>query len=211
MNKKDKRRIPTSKEFTKDRKVDAQVYSKLQIKSNWNSELKEEERYIYKNDFSFEMVAQELKMNPKVFGRKMKYLEKAKLIIKRQDAEGKTIYYLPKVFDYYILIEAELLRVLTNSTNSNTIKLYCIYRSFNDMYKKPCIVNQQNLCEMVGLSKRSEEIVKDINICLEALGLITIEKTYINDSNKTKCNLSVKTVPYKQSTIYAKLNKRQKK
>ena len=184
-----------------DKKIDYKTYGKIQVESYWNMEKKERHRYIYENGISFSEWAKDLGISRQTVSKNFKYFVKCGLIKRIKDRSGKICYLIPNGFNFYLKIEEKLLRIMSRSLSSNAIKVYLVYRSFNDHYGKPCTLSKKDVLERIGLNTKSnnnEDILTDINKTLETLGLIEITKIIVNDENgKVKKNLSIKTLPYK--------------
>lgn len=194
----EKRMIPLTDEFMKDKKLYDKVWGYLQSISYLT---KDNQRIVYKTKQStstaiHKAVAVEIGKTPK---GNPKYDISAKTIdntlklykalgmvtdgiAKDKDGIEVKVYFLSQKFERYKLIPLDTLRILLNATNNNTIKVY-VY--LLDRYEYKALTKEKynftlkELCGAIGYSEdRGREIVKDILFVLQKLGLIEYRETY---------------------------------
>lgn len=206
-----KRYIPTDSIVFANKNLDMKVYSSLQEKSNWSTG--ENHRYIDISKIKMKPWADELscgsdKITRQTLKKRLDYLIKAK-VVKRKKINDVEYYILPQDFKFCIYIDNKLLRFMTNTLNSNTIKVYLIYRSYTNTYGC-CKLTQEKILEKIGLcskSNRNKVMISDINTLLRKLDLIYVYKDYKNTSSAVKTPLTIVTLDERESLIKNKLIK----
>lgn len=182
-----------------NKKIDYKTYSLVQCESYRNSVDNETHRYLYEKDISFKKWSEQNGFSRNTVSKNFKYLVECGLIKKIEDKYGQICYLVPSGFERFIFVEEKLLRILSRSLSSNALKVYFVYRGFNDFYKKPCSITIRSILNRIGLSSKSgknEQVIRDINRSLEAMGLIKINKLLIQEDGKIINRLEITTIPY---------------
>lgn len=201
MNNEQNRIIPLTDNFMKDQKIYDKVWSYLQTISYLT---KDKKRIVYKNkDSSYAAIHRAIAIETgKTKSGRIKYdissqtvSNTMKLYIKlgmieegkEKDKYGKTVdvYILKQDFETFQYVPMETLRILINTVNFNTIKVYAYLLDKYEWKKKTkekYIFTLKELAESIGYSdQRGTPIVKDIIFVLSKIGLIEYKQTYNNE------------------------------
>ena len=204
-------RIMPTGDILKLKKVDYQVYAWLQANCLWGSTFANEKKkqhddwgYIYKDSCSSRYIAQFLdKCSFNTVARALKSLEELGLIVSSYDNKGDEVYILPRPenikannVNYYVLIPAPLLRFLSNFTNKDTIKFYCMIRRFTEEQFRLTgeygwwYESLSDMATRIGLGKGPKINMKvaDMIRGLEKLDLITVKRKEYKKDGKLICS-----------------------
>lgn len=201
---KNSRIIPTTKEILEDKKLSIGIYTKLQIESRHNDV--DIHRYIYGDEINVTQWAKELKLSRPTFNKGLKYLIETG-IIRRFEIEGRKGYKICNKFEKFLLFDREFLNALLNIGSNNLIKVYFVYYKYSMVYGS-CKLTQENILKEIGYSSVSENnkrMVKDINLALEKLGLIEIERICKREQGSTKTLLVVSAPIYYDTSYYKEM------
>lgn len=194
----EKRMIPLTDEFMKEKKLYDKVWGYLQSISYLT---KDNERIVYKTKDStstaiHKAIAVEVGKTPK---GNPKYDISAKTVdntlklykalgmiadgtAKDKDGKEVKVYKLSQSFERYKLIPLDTLRILLNATNNNTIKVYVYLLDkyeYKQLTKEKYTFTLKELCDAIGYTEsRGRETVKDILFILQKIGLVEYTETY---------------------------------
>lgn len=199
--------MPTDNEtmMLKKKYFSYEVYSAVVLQSKWNQQLKENHRYIYKNNFSKKECWETLKdkcMTYKTFLNLFDELIERGFIIE-DTYNGEEVYKIPTKFDAgYLLFDNRFLSKANRLFNRNIIKVYiqyykyCYKNSNTGAYKMP----QSKTLEAIGMcgNEKNKEFLRDVNKLLVELGLITI--TEVKHHSGTP--LEIRCPHYKESNFF---------
>lgn len=169
-----KRRMPMNQCFMTNKKVDAEFYGKLQLSSYRKQNQKE--RYI--EDMNVAQWVKDFGLTSRTtFYRKIKPLVESGVVKETTGLNGGKIYKLPVTKGHYTLVEYDVLRMLTNAYNSDSIKVFMLCKVFHENYGKMTLTREQIL-ERIGQEPTRKLLVKvdDIMKALEGGGFINIDK-----------------------------------
>lgn len=185
------RRIPVG-EFLKLKKNALRVYAELQRLSYWNRS--EEHRYIPMWQISNTEIAKTLNMSRTTVISKLKELDKAKLIKYIASELDEKYIILPRVGDYYVLVDLqdEVVLDILNNQDSCMFKTYLFHKSFHTYAKSKgnsnYTVTLEYIAETIGTSPTNLDKIIRCNKWLSDRCVISITKTY----NKDRVTLKVK-------------------
>ena len=205
---KNSRIIPTTKKIWEDKKLSIGIYTKLQIESRYND--MDIHRYIYDDEINVTQWSKELKLSRPTFNKGLKYLIDTG-IIRRFEIDGRKGYKICNKFEKFLLFDREFLNALLNIGSNNLIKVYFVYYKYSMVYGI-CRLTQAKLLQEIGYSSVSENnkvMLKNINLALDKLGLIDIQRTAKRERGKTKTLLEI-TAPIYYETSYYKSIKENK-
>lgn len=177
MSYKNKRIIPTSNEFIKDKLFNYQLYLKIQLESNWTN--RDTHRYIRKTKVNYSTWAKELKFSPNTLRKSIRYLIKIGVLKEYSDAEGVEYYKICGRYDRYILLGVNEIKRLINISKmyKHLVKVYLLYYKYSEVYRK-CRLGQREILVQIGLSPNGNNrlMLTNVNQLLEKEGLIKVIK-----------------------------------
>lgn len=198
---KDSRIIPTTTELLGDKKFNIGIYTKMQIESRHNDI--DIHRYIYDYEINVSQWAEELKLSRPTFNKGLKYLIETG-IIKKFETEENHGYKICNRFDKYLLFDRSFLKSLLNVGSNNLIKVYFVYYKYSMVYGS-CRLTQESILKEIGysgISKDNKKMIKDINLVLEKLGLIEVERICTREKGSTKTLLIITAPVYYETSFY---------
>lgn len=178
------RQVPKVKTYTADKKYCDLLYGTLQEISEVEEVGGMKIRYIEKKDVSYSKLGDQIGLSRQTVSTKFKNLISMGLI-EEDKSRGR---YLLKTLDNDIaaLIPYETLRKLTHTLSHNCISTYVyILNRYFAAGQKPYFITLRQIKEFIGLAvstSSNDIIVTDILDVLNALGLISCELCFIEDT-----------------------------
>lgn len=203
-------KLPMPTHCLGDKKYCAKEYAGLMSMSNKN--LNENHRYLYKNKIDMEELAKELGIGKKTLQKNINKLIKLEYnILEVKNTDVGVVYKLNygekknnSEYTKYVTIHHQILKVLANTFNSNTIKLYCLLNYMTDETSFKPMTNVW-LAEQIGLSSKSKnnlDVITDIATQLELCGFIETRKENIYKwDNKKKREVPQISKSYRLRTL----------
>lgn len=195
MDNKNKRIIPTSNDFMKDKELNYQLYLKIQLESNWrNIDI---HRYINKTKINYSVWSKELNISANTLRKNIKYLIKIGVLKEYRNDEDIEYYKICGRYDRYILLGIDEITKLINISNQHKhiIKIFILYYKYSIKYGK-CRLEQREILKQIGLCPNGNNrlMLTKVNGVLQREGLIEIEKLskYIDGNTKTMLSISSK-------------------
>lgn len=195
MDNKNKRIIPTSNDFMKDKEVNYQLYLKIQLESNWTDG--DVHRYVRKTKINYSVWSKELNVSANTLRKNVKYLIKLGVLKEYRNAEGIEYYKICGRYDKYILLGVNEITKLINISKQykHITKVYILYYKYSKAYGKSRL-EQREILMQIGLSPNGNNrlMLTKVNLLLEKEGLIEIEKLskYADGITKTMLSISSK-------------------
>lgn len=199
------RRVPVG-EFLKLKKVSFLLYVTLQHMSSWDGI--DEHRYIPMYKIKKRKLAKQLDISRTTLDAKFNELEKYGMINYYTTKDGAEYIKLPKVGDYYVIINWKLkfYEAIMRLCDETLLRVLLFHYSYNITtngkkplsQRKPYTVTLDYIAESIGASKTNLQKIIDCNEVLSGLEVIRIDK-------ETK--IDTQTGAIKTINIYTYLNK----
>lgn len=185
--------INTNKKILKT-KFPYREYTHYTLESNFNEHdggKVDQQRYIYKDKINHSKTSEVLKVSRPTLIKNFKKLEQEGILI--PDEINPKVYKIKYTFDGkgdYIKVHKDILRVLVNVFNSDTIAVY--YYLCARLRDSKQFLLREWIAESVGLpldtpskKKKNLDKISDITNALESIGLIGKEEVFdIRDGHK---------------------------
>lgn len=173
--------MPSHNEYIKSKDVDFTVYGGLMLLSKFDRvNNMEAQRYIYKNSFKNEEVAELVEVSESTIKRNMNKLKKAIIeghdpLVTLENTSNGVVYKLNYAIDdkYYVTISNDLLKYLIRTSNNNMIKLYIFLKVQLAEGRKQ--MQREFLANAIGLKgsgRKAQDTISDMTTDLVAKGLI---------------------------------------
>ena len=203
---KNNRNLPTANEILINKKFNVEVLISLLLESKWNREMKEEHRYIYKNNISYADLAKVAGVSINTFKKGLSNLIELGYI-RKKEFNGEEVYIIPQKYkDGHLLFEVDFLNRLLSLFKKNLIKTYLQYYKYcckngnTGVYR----ISQKETLKAIGLNNKSESNVsklKDINTLLKMVGLIEVT----TKNRATGTVLEIRCPHYTETKLYKEL------
>ena len=181
--------MPISKDFLDNKNVNVKTYGAIMLNSNWGGKfLNPTDRYLYKDKFDevIKQITEELSISQSTIKRHINKLKKCniKAIELTKTSNNELVYRLNYgVFneesgnlESFVTITNIALRQLVNAYSENSLRIYLFLLS--KCYKGEAYINQEEICQAIGLSYKTRKVVTD---CVEALikgGFIKVKNNF---------------------------------
>lgn len=175
------RRVPVG-DYLKLKKSSLLLYIYLQQISQWTEG--ESHRYILKDDLNIAEVQRATGLSRPTITAKLKVLAEVGMInywTKTSSTYGNTDYILlPKVGDYYVLVDTSLrfVRGILELCDEVLLRIYLFHKSKSRANKKYSYTLTQ-ISEEIGFCKNNESRISKANDILEGFDIIKQRKKYI--------------------------------
>lgn len=187
--------IPT---YEMGKEMDFSILVSLLLRSKLE---KEEGNYRYIN-YSYidkDEICKECKISKATLSRKLKYLERTKILIPKNTENG-LIYIINYSRDgkYYVTINHRILRKLITNTNKYAIKLYILLKMQCDIFNNNPMSNAY-LCKQLGYSTSSQKNLDNVGSWAKLLveyGFIEKVQNRIYGINKDGKRVIIRTDTY---------------
>lgn len=178
------RQIPSSKNYTAEKKYSDLLYGVLQEMSELSEENGEKIRFINKKDISYSKLADRINLTRQTVSTKFKYLISVGLVIE----DNLHNRYVLRTLDREVssLVPFDTLRKLNNTLSHNSIStfVYLLKRYYAEGQHK-FIVTLRQIKEFIGISvttTSNDTVVTDILQVLGCLGLIEYTKVFVEET-----------------------------
>lgn len=198
--------MPTSNETLSNRKeFNYEVLISLLLESKWNQQLKEEHRYIYKNNVNFTELSKKAGVSVNTFKKAFNNLIKLGFIIDTT-YNGDKVYKIPQKYtNGNLLFDVRFLDDLLKLLHKNLIRIYIQYYKYcyknnnTGVYKMP----QAKTLEAIGMcgNEKNKEYLRKVNRLLEKVGLIEVQEV----KHIKGTVLSIRCPHYKESGFYKEI------
>lgn len=183
--------FPMPTHCLREKKYDAKTYATLMTLSNsgknkeFNNQM--ENRFVYKNSFDINELAQSLKVSRTTLQRNIKKLESIDCnVLEIKNTQNGIVYILNYGEKHngrlkkYVTINQRILKSLACSRDNNAIKTYCLFKYMlaENSFKQ---LTNSWICEQIGLSNKSKnnlDVITEIVVELEKVKLI--ETRFVN-------------------------------
>ena len=194
-NIKNLRRIPVG-EYLKLKKESFLLYCYLQQISYFDQILDSDtgHRYIYVDSLNYSEIKRKTGIKEyRTLYKKINSLQSSGFIELKTTKEGKQVYILPCVGDYYTLIDfkIEYMKSIMKMCDENLLRVMLFHKSYSKFLKDRkgiCTykVNREYIAQCIGLKPYpiNLQIITDCNNCLAGFKVIKIEKRW-EKSEKT--------------------------
>lgn len=189
-----KRYIPVGEGVLNNQKFNYEVYVKFVLMSKFNFDENERHRYIYEDEIIHTHIAKEIGISYSTYKEGLKYLMEQGYI-KQMKVKDTSVYKIDTTMrGSFVKVGAEELDKLLNASTKNLIRIYMIYKKFNQMFGSSKI-NQKMVLENAGLKYCSSTVtrLREVNKTLESIGLVLIKRTRKKHNGKMITCLEVKT------------------
>lgn len=193
------RRVPVG-EFLKLKKVSFLLYITLQHESSWSPT--EEHRYVDTSKIKKERLAKQLQISRPTLNTYFKELESNGLIEYYTSKDGLKYIILPKVGDYYVIINWKLsfYRAILRRCDETLLRVLLFHHSYNTSVngrkppsqRKSYTITLEYIARCIGASENHLQNIIDCNKILEGLDIIRINKDMVINPKDG----SVKTINY---------------
>lgn len=206
--------IVTKQEFIKNKKINYKNYVILVLFSNFqdvneNTEIGFEDcydvdRYVYEDKVLKNKNEIEEMSNTKIetfikTSRKIAKITNGEMVgIRKIKKSGKIVYDLFTSSHLFVTIEEDILRIMCNTLNSNSIKIYCFLKW--RLMKGGDIITRKEIAENIGLSSKSHKNLQLVSDCTNLL-----EKIYLIERKRIKLS-SANSNEYDYRTHYELVN-----
>lgn len=169
------------------------LYLVLQEVSNWNSEEKEEHRYVDYTDYPLKNLYKKAEMSEKTGIKCLKALEKAgwiELVQYETLFEGKRkLIKLPNTIGSIFVkcnLNLDLYRILKGACKPVAVKVYLYHCFLGSKHAKDDYTYKEslkNIARAIGTSPTNLKPIIDSNDLLKTIGVIEINKVWTNIEN----------------------------
>lgn len=203
---KNNRNLPTGNEVLINKKFNTEVLISLLIESKWNKDMREEHRYIYKNNISYADLAKVAGVSINTFKKGLSNLIELGYVATKE-VNGQEVYIIPQKYkNGHLMFEVDFLNRMLRLFKKNLIKTYLQYYKYcykngnTGVYR----ISQKETLKAIGLSHKSENNVsklKDINTLLKMVGLIEVT----SKNRVTGTVLEIRCPHYTETNFYKEL------
>lgn len=205
--------VPTGNNVLSNKEMNMETYIAMQDKSkreyDENGKVRDEHRYVYKNDISLSGLAREYDIDVKTLRKNIKNLEKLGYL-DLCEYKGEEVWKIKNGFDDgYLLFEGGFLDRLVKLFTKNLIKVYLQYYKYTSAYGA-YKMTQADTLKAIGLSETSNknrQLISDINFTLEKLGLINIETIEIKGKKSYQTIQKIVAIKYYETDFYKSKSK----
>lgn len=204
---KNSRIVPTSNTILGEKTFSMETFLKFQVESNWNDI--DVHRHIRLDAINYTQWAKDLGTSAITLKKNIQILILSGVLKKYKASDGLFYYKICGRFDKFVLFNEHFIRGLLSIGSKNLIKTYLIYYKYTSAYGS-CIMEQSEILKQLGLanSGKNKDMLRAINVALEKLGLICIEKNTSRDMGKTKTLLKIVAPKYTKTDFYKDIKKR---